>query len=160
MPERIKFILTENLNRLAKWLRLLGYDAALYKAISFPNLIRLARKDKRTLLTRSSEQAGSRQHFARRLLKSENHLQQLREIKDLLVYDEELIFSRCLLCNRKLVPITREKIKSRIPEFIYRNQQLFKICRQCGRIFWQGTHTAEMLKTLTYIFQGDNGEEQ
>lgn len=146
-----KFLLTENLNRLAKWLRMLGYDAAIYKSISFHNMIRLAVKERRIILTRSSKQAKSNLKFSRILIKSDNHLEQIRELKEIISFNEHYIFLRCLLCNKLLSGISREKVKDLVPELIYENHTDFKVCRKCGKIYWQGTHYKAMLAELGKI---------
>ena len=147
-----KFLLTENLNRLAKWLRMLGYDAAIYRSISFHNMIRLAVKERRIILTRSNKQAKSNLKFSRILIKADNYLQQLTELIEIIAFNEQNTFSRCLLCNRLLSEITKEKIKDLIPDFIYENHTDFKVCRKCGKIYWQGTHYKAMLAELKKTF--------
>ncbi|NQV18886.1 MAG: Mut7-C RNAse domain-containing protein [Armatimonadetes bacterium] len=146
-----KFLLTENLNRLAKWLRMLGYDAAIYKSISFHNMIRLAKKERRIILTRSNKQAKSSLKFSRILIKTDNHLEQIKELKGVITFNEQYTFSRCLLCNKQLYGISREKVKDLVPEFIYENQTDFKVCKKCGKIYWQGTHYKSMMAELKKI---------
>ncbi|MCK5027974.1 MAG: Mut7-C RNAse domain-containing protein [Candidatus Pacebacteria bacterium] len=146
-----KFLLTENLNRLAKWLRMLGYDAAIYKSISFHNMIRLAKKERRIILTRSNKQAKSNLKFSRILIKADNHLEQIKELKEVITFNEQYTFLRCLLCNKLLYGISREKVKDLVPEFIYENQTDFKVCRKCGKIYWHGTHYKAMLMELRKI---------
>ena len=143
-----KFLLAENLNRLAKWLRMLGYDTAIYKSISFSNMIRLAVKERRIILTRSKKQAKSKLKFSRILIKTDNHLQQILELNEIISFNVKYIFSRCLLCNKQLSDIKKESFKELIPEFIYENHTDFKICRKCGKIYWQGTHYKSMLVEL------------
>jgi len=147
-----RFILTENLNRLAKWLRLLGYDAVLYKSISFHDLKRIAAKDRRIILTRDRKHLKIANTDKIILVKSVNHLEQLEEIKNFLSLQEEKLFTRCMLCNKLLYPISEDKIEKMVPEYIYKNHSDFKICRKCGKIYWQGTHYQKMLKTINEIF--------
>ncbi len=148
-----KFLLTENLNRLAKWLRMLGYDAAIYKSISFHNMIRLAKKERRIILTRSAKQAKSNLKFSRILIKADKHLEQIKELKEIITFNEQYTFSRCLLCNKRLYGISREKVKDLVPEFIYEDHTDFKVCRKCGNIYWKGTHYKSMLAELKKILQ-------
>ncbi|KQC04250.1 MAG: hypothetical protein APR54_08905 [Candidatus Cloacimonas sp. SDB] len=147
-----RFILTENLNRLAKWIRLLGYDAVLYKSISFHNLKRIAAKDRRIILTRDRKHLIYAETDKIILIKSTEHLKQLKEIEDVLVLREELFFTRCILCNKLLYAISGAKIKHLVPEYIYKNHSNFKVCRKCGRIYWRGTHYQKMLKTVKEVF--------
>jgi len=143
-----KFLLAENLNRLARYLRMLGYDAAVYKKISFSNRIRLVNKDKRVYLTRSKKEAKSNIKFARKQIISEIIWEQLQELQDYISYSEKHLFSRCLECNKKLYSIEKEKIKALVPDFIYAEHDNFYLCRKCGRIYWLGSHSQEMEKTL------------
>ena len=107
---RPKFLLAENLGRLAKWLRFLGYDAALFKKIDFDNMIRIANKDNRIILTRNRKEAKNKKKFKRIFIKTENYLEQLRELNNILEFNENYIFSRCSECNRLLYKIEKEKI--------------------------------------------------
>ncbi|MBN1326731.1 MAG: Mut7-C RNAse domain-containing protein [Candidatus Cloacimonetes bacterium] len=155
-----KFILTENLNKLAKWLRILGYDAALFKAISFSALIRTAINDDRIVLTRSRKQADSNYHFPRRLIRSDDHLEQLKELQDLIVFDRSAIFSRCSLCNRILFEIDKEKIKNLVPEYVYQNWNEFRICRKCGKIYWTGSHFDNIIRFLETVLLTEQSEQE
>ena len=147
-----RFLLAENLGRLAKWLRLLGYDTVVYKSISYHNMVRLALKDRRIILTRSKKDANLNGRFSRRLIVSDKHLDQLEEIKDLLRLNNDKVFTRCLICNRILYDISKNKIQDFIPEFVWERHSKFKICRKCGKIYWQGTHYKDMLNKLKKIF--------
>lgn len=146
-----KFLLDENLNRLAKWLRMLGYDAAVYKSINIHNKIRLVNRERRIYLTRDKTLAKKKEKFTRVLIKSEKHLEQLKEILDYISYNEEFVFTRCIDCNRILYDISKGKIKELIPPFVLENHSHFKVCRKCGKVFWMGTHYQEMKKELKNI---------
>jgi uncharacterized protein len=147
-----KFLLTENLNKLAKFLRFMGYDAAVYKSISFDNMIRIAEKDKRIILTRSVKQSKSKKQFRRIFIKSDNHISQIKELKDVIRYNEDNTFTRCGECNKKLFEIIKTKVKGLVPEFVFETQTEFKICRYCGKFFWKGTHYKEIQRDLAEIF--------
>jgi len=147
-----KFTLTEDLGKLAKLLRMLGYDAAIYKSVNLFTIIRIAKKERRIFVTRSQKKVKSNQKFSRILIKSENHLEQLREMKDYIRLNEEHIFTRCIICNKLLFDISKNKIIDLIPEFIYQNHSNFKVCRKCGKIFWKGTHYQNMKTELIKMF--------
>jgi len=147
-----KFILTEDLGRLTKWLRMLGYDAEVYKSASFFTIIRLAKKERRIFITRSKKDLKSNQKISRVLIKSENYLEQLQEMKDYISFKDEHIFTRCLICNKSLFDISKKKIIDLIPEYIYQNHKDFKVCRKCGKIYWKGTHHKDMMNELRELF--------
>ncbi len=143
-----KFLLDENLNRLAKWLRMLGYDATIYKSVSIPNKLRLTKKERRIYLTRSPKTAKLKEKFSRFLIRTVDHQQQLGELKKFLKFDDNFLFTRCIECNRKLEKISKEKIKGIIPPYIYETFIEFTICRKCGKVYWQGSHYASMKRQL------------
>lgn len=159
-PLQPSFLLSENLNRLARWLRLLGYNAALFRSIDFDNMIRIANRDRRIILTRDRKQAISRKKFKRRLIKTDNHLLQLRELLDLIRFDQAHAFTRCLECNRRLFVISGDKIKDLVPEYTRQQHQEFLYCRQCGRIYWQGDHYRDMKDKLEKLFSKEEMGEK
>jgi uncharacterized protein len=152
MEEKLpRFLLIENLNRLAKWLRLLGYDAALYRSTSFHNLKRIAYNDRRIILTRDTKHIGKGSKDIV-LIRSTDLLEQLKEIKKMLIYGQENLFNRCILCNKLLYGIDRHNIKEMVPEYIFDTHKEFKVCRKCGKIYWQGTHYKKILDVIKDIF--------
>ncbi len=143
-----KFILVENLGKLAKILRFLGYDAVLHKKINFMTSIRIANKQRRIILTRSNKQAKLKNSFRRIMLKSDQPFEQLKELSHLCNIREEFLFSRCTMCNDKLQVIDKEEIKTSINKYVLENNDEFKICKSCGRIYWKGTHYTDILNSL------------
>ncbi len=143
-----KFLLDENLNRLARWLRMLGYDAAVYKSVSIHNKVRLAKKERRIYLTRSKKTAKLKEEFSRFLISEVDHQQQLGELRQFLKFNDDFIFTRCIECNKKIEKISKEKIKEIIPPYIYETFIEFTICRKCGKVYWQGSHYASMKRQL------------
>lgn len=147
-----KFILTENLNKLASWLRILGYNTVVARSISFDRIITVAAKERRIVLTRASKQANSKKKFSRILIKEELPLKQLEEISHLLEYDEEKIFTRCLKCNSLLHKISKEHLPNSVPKFVQESLDDFRKCGKCNQVFWQGTHYEDMLVKIKSFF--------
>ena len=148
-----RFLLRENLAKLAKELRLLGYDAAIYKQISFSNLKRIAARDKRIILTRSGQEAHSKTDLQIILITSDQADEQLQEISSILKFDPAFIFSRCSLCNKLLYEIDKEKIINSVPEYVLNHHSHFRICRFCGHIYWEGDHYQAMRKRLKNLVE-------
>ncbi|RLC53718.1 MAG: hypothetical protein DRH89_10310 [Candidatus Cloacimonadota bacterium] len=145
---RKKFLLDENLAKLAKWLRMLGYDVAIYRSINNEKKISLCNKERRVYLTRSNKIAKRKEIFSRMLIRTEKYDEQLLEMSHLLEFNNKMLSSRCLVCNDKLQKIQVEKIKDLIPKYVTDNFSDFKICRKCGKIFWNGSHYAAMKSKL------------
>ncbi|MCB5230753.1 MAG: Mut7-C RNAse domain-containing protein [Candidatus Cloacimonas sp.] len=144
MQKHPKFIADVNLGRLAKWLRLLGYDTLFHKNISIYTLTRLANSEKRIFLTRSVKNYNKKIFDEKILLKNDLVFEQLDELRSIIRYDEAFAFTRCSACNSLLVEVDKPRIKSLVPSYVYETNDLFKLCRSCGKIYWKGTHKDEI----------------
>jgi uncharacterized protein with PIN domain len=127
------------LGRLAKWLRLLGYDTGYDNTASDAELARRARAEERVLLTRDHELAD-RRGVRTLLVESEVLQEQVREVWNALGPPPDPALSRCAICNQPLQPIARDEIVDRVPPYVHRTQSDFHCCPQCRRIYWPGTH--------------------
>lgn len=149
----MKFILTKELGRLAKWLRILGFDTEYMREDKPSALIIQALREGRVILTRNHhlpKYAG----IGIVVLGSQTLKEQLAEVLKTLNarLNKEMMFSRCTICNLLLVPVEKEKVKGAIPEYVFKTQDSFVVCPKCGRIYWQGTHWGnvnEMLKEIS-----------
>lgn len=155
-----KFLLSDNLMRLAKWLRILGYDAAIYRSINIDKMIYLANRERRVMVTRSKKIINRNQKFSRLFICNTNHLEQLQEMLSYIRLDEKTLFSHCTECNVALDEISREKVTELVPKTVLEEFYNFWICRRCGRIYWRGSHYHKMRDQLRKIFQKDRTENQ
>ncbi|MBW6515853.1 MAG: Mut7-C RNAse domain-containing protein [Candidatus Cloacimonetes bacterium] len=149
---KVKFLTDNNLGRLAKWLRLLGYDTSSYKKVSLLSLSNIARKEERIFLTSSRKNAGLKIFDNTILIHSSNIFEQLQELNAKLNLNFENAFTRCNLCNQLLRKIDKEKVVSLVPDYVYQTSDHFEICRNCGRIYWEGTHNQAILDKFKEIF--------
>ena len=138
----MKFVVDRMLGKLARRLRMLGCDSLYPPERGDSDLIRIARREGRTLLTRDT------------------HLQDVRGVKVFLVSSQEVreqlleilsAFglppgerSRCTLCNGALQETSREEARDRVPDFVHRQHAFFYHCPGCGKFYWQGTHWREL----------------
>lgn len=134
------------LGRLARWLRLLGYDAAYSRDADDYELMRRARAEARLLLTRDRELAGRRGVQAL-LIISENLEMQVRQVQETLGAPPGPPLSRCPACNTPLASAAREAVRERVPPYVWRRQTEFRICPGCHRIYWPGTHIERITGT-------------
>lgn len=148
----IKFILTSELGRLAKWLRILGFDTEYFKEGNPSSLIIEALRDGRVIITRNHRLPRS---GGIRIITVEEEIikEQVAEVLKILKIkpDAKTMFSRCILCNEELAGIEKEKIKERVPEYVFKTQEHFITCPKCNRIYWKGTHWGNVEKTLEEI---------
>jgi hypothetical protein len=146
----MKFIVDANLGKLAKELRMLGYDTVYYRGKDLHELTRLARQQDRVILTRTR---GLTPEIADRpviLIPEDDPRHQLKGLlgRQVVSVDQTNLFSRCLLCNTLLKEINREEAKGEVPDYIYQHHQTFHRCPQCHRHFWPGSHLEKMKKRL------------
>jgi uncharacterized protein with PIN domain len=151
----MKFVTDHMLGRLARYLRLLGYDTFYpEKPLDDDSIIDIARSQERVLLSR--DRVLCSRYSNSLLIKSENYLEQLKEVIDRFNLDGKMMLSRCSVCNTPLEKIEKERIKGRVPENVFLNHEEFYVCPGCGRIYWMGSHTKRIIETLEEVlgFEG------
>ena len=148
------FAAEKTLGKLAKWLRLLGFDT-LYEPEAatdefFDNL-----ENDRILLTRT-------QHIRRKstigkliFVHSDHWVEQLKQIIMELGLNaaQTRPFSRCLHCNILIVAAEKKALRGRVPDYIFETHDHFLTCPKCGKVYWSGSHTQRGLERIQQLFQ-------
>jgi len=149
----MKFILTPELGRLAKWLRILGFDAAYFPQVNFAFLLVQALRDNRIILTRNSRFVNRARMTRFVQINSDQPIEQLKQVcKELGIKpNEDTMFSRCIICNTQLREVNKHEVKDRVPEYVFNTQDDFFICPCCQRLYWQGTHWGNVAQTVEAI---------
>ena len=147
-----QFIVDSMLGKLAKWLRILGYDTLYWRGNDWQMLKEKGRG--RIFITRSTAtfpHGGSFKGVI--LVRDDNPELQLRSVmRELtLKIDEHRIFSRCLVCNSQLQEIPKEDVEGRIPNFVFSTYSEFSSCLECSRIYWKGTHQESMRRKIAEL---------
>lgn len=150
-----RFIADSMLGRLARWLRILGYDTAYETVITDEALVERAVQDQRWLLTRDRRLAIRKLIRDRHTLIISDHLdEQLRQLRDELQLPLDLSVDRgyrCAACNQRLVVIPREEAVSKVPPLVTEQHHRFMQCRCCGRVYWPGIHWTNIRQQLTQL---------
>ncbi|MEW6170524.1 MAG: Mut7-C RNAse domain-containing protein [Candidatus Omnitrophota bacterium] len=152
----MKFILSRELGRLVKWLRILGFDTQYFCEDKISSLIIQALRDERLILTRNKK-LSQRKGIKVIEIKKDVVKDQLKELLKTLKIklDSSMIFTRCILCNAILESVNKDDIKDKIPEYIFETQNNFVTCPKCRRVYWQGTHWGNVSKILQEIKEDD-----
>jgi hypothetical protein len=139
------------LGKLAKWLRLIGCDTVYVHDASDDELIRIALREDRVLLTRDGVLAGRRMVRARSLfIESEETGKQLRQViaRFGIKIDQDTLFTRCIVCNQPIQELPKPAVKGRVPPYVFKTQDRFGFCPSCDRIYWRGTHAEHVIEAL------------
>ena len=143
----LKLLADGMLGKLAKWLRLLGYDTVYDNVADDHELARRARAEGRVLLTRDHELAG-RRGLRTLLIQSEILKEQMQEVQDAFGPPPHPPLSRCAVCNAALENVSPDVVADRVPPYVLRTQTEFHHCPGCGRVYWPGSHVQMMQEQL------------
>jgi uncharacterized protein with PIN domain len=137
----MRFLLTDELGRLTRWLRLMGYDAAQQAAEPLTVLYRRAYDEERVVVTRRRS-IGASCLFRVVQLRSETLEEQLAQLVRELQLTPEAgqRFTRCDRCNVELEPVDKSAVREQVPPYVYQTQARFRRCAACGRVYWTATH--------------------
>lgn len=141
----MKFIADAMLGKLAKRLRLLGFDVHYDHALDDNDIIRISHAQDRVILTRDSALAARPLAKNNLLIRSDHPEDQVRQILDRFAgAATPAPLTRCSVCNAPLTALEKAAARDRVPQHIYDTTETFLECRQCGRVYWKGTHVARM----------------
>lgn len=141
------------LGSLARWLRIIGYDTLYYPDRDDNGLREEAEKTSRILVTRDTElyKKTEKQGIPVIFLDSENTMDQLKEITEILQLCTEPANTRCPRCNGLLESIEKELVETIVPAESYNSFDVFWVCAECGAIYWKGSHWTNIQRTLESI---------
>jgi uncharacterized protein with PIN domain len=144
-----RFILDVHLGKLAKYMRMLGFDALYETGYEDNEIIRISVEEERIILTRDKLLLRNNKIIYGLWVRSINPLKQISEIIQRLSLKKEVRpFTRCLECNGILSDVSKEKIRDKLPEKTNLYYEKFQVCERCGRIYWEGSHFERMKKLI------------
>lgn len=148
----MRFIVTKELGRLSKWLRILGYDTEYFTENKGARLSIRALQEDRIILTRNTHW-GEHPGIKKLHIQGDSVYEQLRQaVKELGIKPQEsAMFTRCILCNEVLREIEKGTVKDKVPEYVFKTQNRFLNCPKCERIYWQGSHWGNVTEIIKEI---------
>lgn len=136
-----RFILDAHLGRLARYLRILGFDALYRSDCEDKDLARLSHDEHRILLTRDRGLLKRGEvvygYFVRATEARQQAIEVLRRYN---LFAACLPFRRCPRCNALLETIAKENVFDRLQPNTRQHYDSFRICPSCSRIYWEGSH--------------------
>ncbi|MDH4944263.1 Mut7-C RNAse domain-containing protein [Sulfurimonas sp. C5] len=146
----LKFIADCHLGKLAKYLRMMGFDTLFFDSIDDDDLIELSEQEDRIILTRDKllhEKKTSNTFY----LHSIDNFEQLCELNRVFSIKNNRQKSRCTLCNVTLKEVNKTEILDQVPSKVLNYFNFFEICPKCKRIYWHGSHYKRMMHKIEAI---------
>jgi len=144
-----RFVADVMLGRLAKWLRIAGFDVLYSNRFADDELVALSASEDRILLSRDTRLLVRRVVKRFIFLESEQIQAQIRQVFEVTgTHTLPGVLTRCLSCNDVLLETPRERVRERVPPFVFATQVQFKTCPRCSRIYWAGTHRQSVVRIL------------
>ena len=144
-----KFIADVNLGKLAKKLRILGFDTLFNNKYADKEIIKISLNEKRTILTRDIGLLKHNKVTHGYWIRNTDSFKQAEEVVERFQLENFIVpFCRCSLCNGIIQEVDKEIIKNSIPEKTLINHYIFSKCQICGKIYWKGSHYKKIIKWI------------
>jgi uncharacterized protein with PIN domain len=141
----MRFIVDCMLGKLAKWLKIFGFDAQFFSKIEDDELLAIAMKEGRILLTRDTGLIQRAKDVETLFLESEEWQVQVRQVMEHFNLREKVApHTRCIDCNVELKNLPKKNAKNLVSSFVFERTDSFALCPNCSRVFWRGTHFKDM----------------
>ncbi len=148
----MKFIADGMLGKLTRWLRLLGHNVKYSSKLDDSQLLKIAKKERRILLTRDLElyQQATAKGIDTFYLEGKTEAEKLAQLAKRfgIKLDIDMITSRCTKCNVRVKPTSKEKVTGKVEKSTFSYYNEFWECPKCGQIYWQGAHWTRIRKIL------------
>jgi uncharacterized protein with PIN domain len=146
------FVLDVHLGKLARLLRMLGFDALYRNDYEDPEIVRIAIAQQRIILTRDRGLLFHRAVTHGIYVRSADPMQQAAEVVrrfDLAGAIQP--FRRCMACNGLIEPVQKAAIEHELQPLTRVYHDDFSRCLDCGRIYWKGSHYDRLVERLQQL---------
>jgi uncharacterized protein with PIN domain len=136
-----KFILDTHLGRLARYLRLLGFDTIYRNDFEDKEIIKISLADSRIILTRDKGILKNNSVTHGYYIRSQKPKEQINEvIRRFHLGSLVKPFTICSLCNGKIVVVPKDLITEQLKSLTKKHYNRFFMCSKCKKIYWEGSH--------------------
>ena len=154
----------ENVGKLAKWLRMMGFDTLFFTGENDWQMVITALREDRVVLTRDTGIMKMGVVASGRLkailIESDKPEEQIKQVVERFKLKWKTGFlTLCLECNKRLEKRTREQMEGRVPPYVFQTQSQYMECPSCHRVYWKGTHWQAMADKLERLKRMSRVEE-
>jgi len=154
-----KFIADVHLGRLARYLKMTGFDVLYDNNYNDEQIVKISLKERRAILTKDRGILKRNEVTHGYWVRSTKVKEQLKEVINRFDLKKEIKeFSRCIECNTKLKRISKEKVIDELPPKVAEWHNEFYRCPTCNKIYWKGSHYKRMLSVINELKVEDGGE--
>lgn len=144
------------LGTIAKKLRILGFDSRYSAAIDDEDLMLVAKKESRIIITKDHQLAdNAKKHDILTIeVSTRTEKEQMVEIAEKMSWEKfefNVHNTRCPVCNGDLQIIEKDQVTDRVPSKVIQNVEEFWSCSDCQHIYWEGTHIRNLKKLIDEI---------
>lgn len=155
----VRFVLDVHLGKLARYLRLLGFDTLYRNDYDDPELANLAGLERRILLTRDRDLLKRAVVTHGYYVRATDPRRQVEEVMDRLdLYRAMRPFQRCVRCNGLLTVVAKHQVADRLPSKTRHHVENFWECDACGQLYWEGSHVPHIRRFIAAL-QARVGDE-
>jgi uncharacterized protein with PIN domain len=146
---KIRFIIDVNLGKLARLLRMVGFDSLYENDYGDREIVKISSTQRRIILTRDQSLLKHKSVTHGYWLRNTDPETQLNEvIRRFDLVSKISPFSRCMTCNGLLREIDKAKILGELPERTAKYYSQFYQCEECKKIYWHGSHYQKMFEKI------------
>jgi uncharacterized protein with PIN domain len=154
-----RFVLDGHLGKLARLLRMLGFDSLYRRDLADDEIINISIRERRVILTRDVMLLKANAVTHGYWVRSTSPMDQVREVLDRFDLSTRVRpFRRCIVCNGMIERVDKAVVLERLPEGVRERHDEFYRCTGCGKVYWKGTHYHDMMEQIQRLSRGETGE--
>lgn len=153
---RTAFVVDVNLGRLARYLRMCGFDTVYRNDYRDRDVAGISQREQRIVLTRDRRLLHRKTITHGYWVRATDPGEQLQEVlRRFDLASRVRPFRRCLDCNGRVVPVNKQSVVDQLKPLTRKYYSEFYQCAGCGKVYWPGSHYLHMLDRLDSVLDND-----
>jgi len=144
---RTAFVVDVNLGKLARRLRMLGFDVLYDAGFHDDEVAAISAEQHRIVLTRDRRLLFIKCITHGYWVRSVQVDEQVREVLTRFDLVRRIrVFARCIVCNGELISVAKQDVDAELEPRTRRYFERFRRCPNCRKVYWEGSHVDDMRK--------------